>query len=234
MKIIPYGEDGVLVNFEQHITPEVNNKVNNLAAILEKHDFIKCLIPAYCSLTITFDPDKTSFTELKKIIEEINLSKNKQQTNGRKLTIPVCYADEFGLDLMALSVELKLSKEAFIEIHTAVAYTVYMIGFLPGFPYLGRTDARITCSRKAQPRKRVEAGSVGLAGNQTGIYPFDSPGGWQLIGRTPLPIFQTRQQEDFLFRAGDEVKFKSISLEAYEGIQQQLAHKTFNWESVYE
>jgi KipI family sensor histidine kinase inhibitor len=138
-------------------------------------------------------------------------------TSGSKtITIPVCYDTSFGLDLKEVSGQTGLSAEEIIKIHTASLYRVFMLGFTPGFPYLGETDARISCSRKETPRQIVPEGSVGLAGRQTGIYPVASPGGWQIIGRTPLKIFNPGSENIFMIWPGDRVLFKSIDLKEFE------------------
>jgi inhibitor of KinA len=233
MRITAYGEDALLVNFVQAIEPELNDKVNLLANKLRNEDFITSMIPAYCSLTISYDPNKISFNDLKNTIEAIDLAQEKEQLEKRQLTIPVCYDDKFGIDLSALEDQLSITKDEIINCHSSTAYRVYMLGFLPGFPYMGITDEKIEAKRKENPRKKIEAGSVGLAGRQTGIYPFDSPGGWQIIGRTPIQIFEPQEKIPFLFKAGDLVNFKPVSSDEFSEIAAHIKEHTFNWEQIY-
>ena len=130
---------------------------------------------------------------------------------SRKIKIPVCFAEKYALDIDHISKEKKLPVSEIIRLHTAKKYRIYMIGFLPGFPYMGEVDGRIAMPRKAQPQTKVEAGSVGIAGMQTGIYPLDSPGGWQIIGKTPLQLFNKEKDDPVLLRPGDEIEFYPIT-----------------------
>eukprot|EP01136_Pigoraptor_vietnamica_P038048 Opistho-1_new@106825 len=141
-------------------------------------------------------------------------------TIANRITIPVCYDLSLAPDLVELATLHQLSVEEVIQLHTAQTYRVYMIGFLPGFAYMGSVDERIRTARKANPRTKVPAGSVGIAGEQTGIYPLDSPGGWQLIGQTPLPLFDATRTDPCLLQPGDEVQFCSISLTAFHKLKQ--------------
>jgi inhibitor of KinA len=127
------------------------------------------------------------------------------------MRIPVCYAKTFAPDLEDLALQNKISQEEVIRIHTSATYRVYMIGFLPGFAYMGRVDERIVTPRRSQPRTMVPAGSVGIAGEQTGIYPFASPGGWNIIGQTPVALFDVKRKQPVLLQPGDEVTFYSIT-----------------------
>ena len=128
----------------------------------------------------------------------------------------MCYDATFGLDLEELTSFYQLKKEEIIEMHSSAVYTVYMIGFVPGFPYLGGLAEKLIAPRKQNPRSAIAAGSVGIAGKQTGIYPLETPGGWQIIGRTPLKLFDVNRQQPSLLKAGDKIKFNSISLNEYE------------------
>jgi inhibitor of KinA len=130
---------------------------------------------------------------------------------SRKIKIPVCYSGKYALDIHDIAKEKKLTAPEIINLHTAKRYRVYMIGFLPGFAYMGEIDKRIAMPRKTQPRTKVEAGSVGIAGMQTGIYPFDSPGGWQIIGKTPVKLFDKEKSDPVLLQPGDEIEFYSIT-----------------------
>ena len=137
-------------------------------------------------------------------------------TLKRLIKIPVCYAPTFGWDLAEIAAQTGLLLSEIIEIYTSVKYKVYMIGFLPGFAYMGEVDERIAVPRKREPRLKIEPGCVGIAGRQTGIYPLASPGGWQIVGRTPLKLFDKNKSEAVLLKAGDEIQFFSISEDEFE------------------
>lgn len=145
---------------------------------------------------------------------ETSISSNPKHADP--VRIPVCYDSSLGPDLVSLANTHGLSAEEVIQIHTSRLYSVYMLGFLPGFAYMGTVDPRIQTPRRAAPRTQVPAGSVGIAGMQTGIYPLASPGGWQLIGRTPLPVFQPDASSPSLLQPGDHVQFYPITLQAFE------------------
>ena len=150
-----------------------------------------------------------SFTDqIENLIEEdIEIS----SLPSRNIKIPVCYSAKYALDLQEISKQKNLATDEIVRLHTTKKYRVYMIGFLPGFAYMGEVDEAIAFPRKAQPRKIVEAGSVGIAGSQTGIYPLDSPGGWQIIGKTPIQIFNKEKADPVLLQPGDEIEFYSIT-----------------------
>jgi inhibitor of KinA len=181
-------------------------------------------VPAYCSLTIYYDiaavrkkiqDGSTAFEYLRKEIER-KLLRPVQTTNIEKrvVYIPVCYENEFAPDIDVMIKQKKISREEIIRLHTSSSYRVYMMGFLPGFAYMGVVDESIAAPRKSQPVSTA-AGSVGIAGRQTGIYPLDSPGGWQIIGRTPLQLFDPSKLDCSLLRTGDEVKFFAISKDEF-------------------
>lgn len=138
----------------------------------------------------------------------------------KKVIIPVCYGGEYGPDLEFVSQYTGLSEEEVVKIHTACTYRVYMLGFLPGFPYLGGMDERIAAPRLETPRTRIPAGSVGIAGSQTGFYPMESPGGWRIIGRTPIKAFDPFSDNPFLLAPGDLVQFRAIGQEEYQKIEE--------------
>lgn len=223
LTISPLGDTALIINFGNKIDEILNSKVLHLYDELKKHalPFIKDIVPAYSSLVIFYDllilENKKSVNRsymeivlayLKKILaEDIKIS----VLSSRKIKIPVCYSEKYALDIKDISKERKLSPQQIISLHTAKKYRVYMIGFLPGFAYMGEVDEQIAMPRKAQPRTHVEAGSVGIAGRQTGIYPLDSPGGWQIIGKTPLKLFNKEKDEPVLLQPGDEIEFYSIT-----------------------
>jgi len=171
-----YGDQAILINFEQKIDPAINAAV---------------------------------------------IALKKPQKEARQLKIPVCYELPYALDLQALSDEKGISLEKIIELHTSQTYKVYMLGFLPGFTFMGKIVPALACKRKLSPRLKVPASSVGIAGFQTGIYPTTSPGGWQILGRTPLKIFDPKKENPFLFQAGDEVTFYPITSKEFLRIEKK-------------
>lgn len=234
MEIKPYGDDALLVNFDQTIDPEVNRSVLQLDRLMHSQSTqkVRYTIPAYCSLVVVFDPRHTSFRDLRNLIRnQASLSANTPEVAHRRLLIPVCYHPDYGLDLINLSEQLQIDPDLLIQQHCDQVYQVYMLGFLPGFVYMGKLPSRLFCARKQKPRKVVPAQSVGLAGAQTGIYPQEAPGGWQIIGKTPVPTFTPQQREPFLFQAGDLVKFKPITQEQFLEVEAQIANRQFQLET---
>jgi inhibitor of KinA len=229
--IFPLGDAALVIDFGNVIDPEVNKKVMRLfhkfrhAAL----PFIIDLVPAYSSLGIYYDPvavlrssvdDESAFDAMAQLAGEmITQNEEKDTAKARQIEIPVCYSPLFGPDLEELASSRKMSIPELISIHTARSYRVYMIGFLPGFPYMGEVDERITAPRLDTPRKDVPEGSVGIAGKQTGIYPFTSPGGWRIIGRTPVKMFNSNSSQPAFLEPGDEVKFISITEDEFENIK---------------
>jgi inhibitor of KinA len=211
----------------------INDQIFRLFHYLQRYPtpFWKELIPAYCTLTIVYDvgsirkyyPSAHEWVR-NEIEDALHACEENESLPSRIVNVPVCYDHAFGFDLKSLAKNHKLSVDQVIEFHTQQAYRVYMLGFLPGFAYMGIVDDKIATPRLATPRKHVPAGSVGIAGSQTGIYPLDSPGGWNIIGRTPLQLFNPqvcvhtnlRMDTTVFFQPGDEVKFYSISKEAFD------------------
>jgi inhibitor of KinA len=220
VRMLNAGERGLVVEFGSVIDAVINAQVHRLAKILieEMKESVLEVVPTYRSLFVYFNP---LITERQLLIERITDRLSTMQTDSltespsRVVTIPVCYGGEFGPDIEFVAQHNKISVHEVIEIHTSTPYLVYMLGFTPGFPYLGGMSERIATPRLDKPRVRIPAGSVGIGGKQTGIYPIDSPGGWQLIGRTPLRVFDPSTANPFLFAAGDYLQFKSIDTEEY-------------------
>lgn len=223
--IYPISENTLTVCLGNELNASINDRVFRLYTYLgnQPNPFWKELIPAYASLTVIYDVKeirKHSQSALswvsKQLKEAIDRCDDAGILPSRQLSIPVCYEPEFGFDLKTLSKAKKLSVNQVIELHTGQTYRVYMLGFLPGFAYMGIIDERIAAPRLSTPRKHVITGSVGIAGNQTGIYPLDSPGGWNIIGRTPVNLFDSSAEKPALFQPGDEVKFYAITKETFD------------------
>lgn len=225
--ITPLGDSALTVDFGNIISDEINSKVLLLAQALDKASLpgIKDIVPAYSSVTVFYDVitllksyiNKSAFSVMAAQIEAriLNVTETIVADN-RTVTVPVCYSLKYGLDLQDISEQTKMTVEEIIQLHTANEYKVYMIGFLPGFAYMGNVDERIAVPRKSEPRLNVEAGFVGIAGKQTGIYPVISPGGWQIVGRTPIKLFDKGKSEPVFFRAGDRVRFHAITEDEFD------------------
>ncbi len=218
-KILLCGDTGLTVEFGDTIDPEINARVRDLCASLQVLHLagILDLNPTYRSLFIQYDPWICSFERLFQIVEScLESGGAAEEKAARVKEVPVCYGREFGPDLDELASFHGMRAEEVIRLHSAPLYQVYMIGFLPGFAYLGGLDKMLHTPRKKDPRQKVAAGSVGIADQQTGIYPIESPGGWQLIGRTPLRLFDPVRNPPFLLQAGDFIQFKPITREEFE------------------
>lgn len=221
MKILAFGDSALLVNFEQKIDEAIHQKVMALAAALKAVPEATYLIPAYCSLTVGFDSTLTSFPEMRELIEKLATIKTTEaRSKSSIIEIPVCYDAEFALDLEEVMQQTGLSTTEIIELHTSTVFKVYMLGFVAGFAYMGSLPEALKVARKKQPRKLVNEGAVGLAGIQTGIYPTDAPGGWQIIGQCPIKMFDPTRAQPSLLQPGDLVQFKAIDAEAFEVLKQ--------------
>jgi len=235
IQVMPLGDHALLINFEQKIDKEIHRQVVALSNKIETElvEGVTFILPAYCSITVGYSPNKVRYEELKPLIKSLwNKQATAQKHSNRMLTVPVCYEEPYALDLLEISKLSGLKPEDLIAKHCSQRYHVFMLGFLPGFPYLGILPDFLQFPRKKDPRLHVPARSVGLAGAQTGIYPFKSPGGWNIIGRTPLPIFNATQNDSFLFKIGDEVQFLAISKEEYQMIEVEIEDGTYNWDEI--
>jgi len=225
----PLGDQALTIELGNKIEEPTNEQVMRVFQHLQKNPipFVSDIIPAYSSITVVYQtaairkayPGQSAFNRIK---EELNLRlqhTDKGDFKHRLIEIPVCYETGLGPDLAELAAHAGLSTAEVIQKHTANIYRVYMIGFLPGFAYLASVDPAIRMPRKLQPRPLVPAGSVGIAGEQTGIYPLNSPGGWQIIGQTPLPMLDVSQESPCLLQPGDQVRFRSISLEEFDQLK---------------
>jgi inhibitor of KinA len=211
----PVGDRALLVEFEKEISLEVNARVHSLnqALLQEKPKGVDETVPTYSSLLIYFDPLKTSFERLIYILQDLQAENftRYEKTRRQTVTVPVVYGGSYGPDLEYVAHNRNLTEKEVIRIHSEKAYSVYMIGFLAGFPYLGDVPEEIATPRLKTPRLKVSAGSVGIADCQTGIYPCDSPGGWRILGWTPLTIFEPSRNPPALLNPGDQVQFKPIT-----------------------
>ena len=223
IRILTAGDSALLIEFGKEINPETNRKITALVQLMrEQHiEGIVDVIPSFCSLLINYDPRVLSYEDLKERMEHLLKMETKTEaTRKRIFEIPVCYGGEYGPDIENIAEHAGLSVEEVIKIHSSKDYLIYMLGFLPGFTYLGGLDERIHTPRLASPRLKIRAGSVGIGGSQTGIYPLDSPGGWQLMGMTPVRTYDPERQTPILVEAGDYIRFIPIDEEEFLRIQE--------------
>lgn len=208
----------LLISFGERIERGAHLRVRGLLASLQREPIaaVLNLHPAYCSLLVRFDPCRASHAELQEEIRRRFAGLDAgPAAAARQVEVPVCYGGEFGPDLEELALLAGLTEQEVVRLHSQTTYTAYFLGFVPGFAYLGAVPEQIAAARLAAPRRRVESGSVGIAGRQTGIYPCAVPGGWRLIGRTPLSLFRPDRDPMSLLLPGDEVRFRPICADEY-------------------
>ena len=240
------GGDATLVaSAEQRIDPVVNDAVLEVAASIRerRHPGVRDVVESYCAVTVHLDPLRVNLPavvdDLERSIARVSTARKMsppaefpvcRDLDSRQIgvraarlhTVPVCYGDEYGADLGEVAAMVGLTPAEVIRRHVAEIYRVYMLGFLPGFAYLGLLSAELSVGRRRTPRLKVPAGSVGVAERQTGIYPMAAPGGWQLIGRTPLRPFTPAREEPFLFQAGDRVRFEPIDAARFKELERRV------------
>ncbi len=225
------GDSALNIEFGNEISEEINKKIRAASALIENREIsgISEVVPTYRSLMIHYDPLIIEYEELISILKWIEENiKNVELYSPEIIEIPVLYGGQYGPDIENVAMHNKLTVEEVIKIHTSAEYLIYMLGFTPGFPYLGGMDKRIATPRLHSPRTKIPAGSVGIAGEQTGIYPVQSPGGWQLIGSTPIELFNPDSENPILLKSGNHIVFKSIDEEEYMKIKEEVknnAHK---------
>jgi len=224
LEVEPLGDRALRVVFGRTIDPAVNRQVHHLASLLRAGGVpgLEDLVPGYASLTVHYDPaawvreDRGPFAVLAAELRTLWGSAGRDAPPApREVSIPVCYGGAFGPDLAEVASRCGLPEAEVVRRHSAPAYLVHLLGFAPGFPYLGGLDPDLATPRRSTPRPLVPAGSVGIAGHQTGIYPLATPGGWQLIGRTPRPLFDPAGAEPCLLRPGDLVRFVPMDPSAF-------------------
>lgn len=221
--VFPCGDSAVTIRIGNTISEAINREVVALVHALQCKQLpgVLEIVPAYCAVSVHYDPLLLSYEQLLDALQQLDVTIDDGQPIARRIVeIPVCYGGVFGPDLSFVAQHNGLTEEEVIQRHSNGLYLVYMLGFLPGFAYMGGMDESIACPRLTSPRTRIPAGSVGIAGAQTGVYPLDSPGGWQLIGRTPLKMFAINgEQAGFTLSAGDHVRFVPISEERYRELE---------------
>jgi KipI family sensor histidine kinase inhibitor len=223
---LPFGDTALLVEFGDAISIELNRKVVALSEAIPKADVlgVEEFVPTYRSLLVRYDPLRTTYETLRFRIKEVEekMTESTTEVAGRRARVPVVYGGEYGPDLNYIAGYHKLAEEQVVRLHSESEYRVYMLGFVAGFPYLGTVPDEIATPRLETPRLKVPAGSVGIAEKQTGIYPCEAPGGWQIMGRTPLELFDSLRQPPALLEPGDIVKFEPISEEEFKTIRESI------------
>ena len=210
----PASDQSLLVYFGQQITLSAHQRVRKLLGLLEREPIagVRNLNPAYCSILVSFDALRLNHAGVEEILRGyIDRLDAMQIPTGRELQLPTCYGGEFGPDLDEVANLHGMTPAHAVELHASVAYIVYFLGFVPGFAYLGELPEALATPRLNSPRRSTPPGSVGIAGNQTGVYPFATPGGWRLIGRTPLSMFRADREAMSFLSIGDRVRFTPIS-----------------------
>lgn len=223
------GDSALVIQLGEEINTFIHNKIMNIVVLLETRPFAGFIeaVPGYNNITVYYDPVAVHFhnqnnfkeTAFEKVsasmMDYVKKSENKSSVNKRKVNIPVMYGERFGPDLEYVAKFNNITPEKVIELHTKKDYLVYMLGFAPGFPYLADLDKKIATPRKTKPRPSIPTGSVGIAGEQTGMYPLESPGGWQVIGQTPVNLFTPKSSPPTLLKPGDEIRFVPMTEDEY-------------------
>ncbi len=224
------GDKTLLIEFGNAIAPELNQQVRCLLLAIQRAGISGLIevVPAYSSLLVYYEPRQISLRELRGRLEALERSAEDSEIPEPIVTeVPVVYGGKYGPDLEFVAKHNGLTPEEVVRIHTGTAYRVYMLGFIPGFAYLGGMSARIAAPRLATPRIRIPGGSVGIAGNQTGIYPAESPGGWQLIGRTPIELFDLHNEPPAQLKTGNYVIFVRITPSEFTRIREAVRQRTY-------
>lgn len=229
---LPSGDRAMVVEFGSEIDPEINALVHRATAAIERAelDGVVELVPTYRSLMLHFDPSLTRYDTLQQAILDLDMDEGGAAgSQQRVVEIPTLYGGEYGPDIGFVAENAGMSESEVIEIHSGSDYLVYAMGFSPGFPYLGGLDPRLNTPRLTTPRTLIPGGSVGIAETQTGAYPVASPGGWQLIGRTPLKLFEPESDPPAIINAGDRVRFVSLANEdAFLEIENQVQDGSYS------
>ncbi|WP_129598177.1 5-oxoprolinase subunit PxpB [Anaerophilus nitritogenes] len=233
-KFLIAGEKAVVVEFGDEISEKINQKVRSMMIATKERniDGIIEFIPTYRSLMIQYDPCKIEYETLLDNLKKIEKQLNEIDIPLPKvIEIPTLYGGEYGPDIQNVADHNHLSIEEVINIHSSKEYLIYMLGFTPGFPYLGGMNEKIATPRLKVPRTKITGGSVGIAGSQTGIYPIDSPGGWQLIGRTPLKLYDAYRKDPILLETGNYIKFVPIDEKDYKKVQEKIQNNIYEYKT---
>jgi len=213
-RFMPLGDQVVVVQFEKEVSLRVNNLVHAYATLLKDAAIrgVLRVVPTFASLAVSYDPVVISYAELLEELKQLRVQTGESQAElGRTIHVPVVYGGEEGPDLAFVAEATGLSEEEVIRLHVSTSYRVYMLGFIASYPYCGDIDPRLALPRRSNPRLKVEQGSVAIANLQTIVYPIASPGGWHILGRTPMETFNPLSEPPSPYRAGDRIKFERIT-----------------------
>lgn len=222
--IRPFGESAVLLTWKQEISPEINEFVRNAETIIQTAfapEIIETVI-TYAELAVYLKPETDQMAIIENLRKINGFASKNERTDAFLWSIPVCYALEFGIDLAEMAKDKNISPEEIIRMHTTTHFPVYFIGFLPGFLYLGGLPEALHHPRKATPRIKVPKGTIAIGGKQTGVYPMESPGGWNIIGKTPVQLFDVQYNPPVVIKPGDQVQFVSITIDEFKEIEAQV------------
>ncbi|WP_333473048.1 5-oxoprolinase subunit PxpB [Crassaminicella thermophila] len=229
-KYLISGDQAIVIEFGNKISEEINSKVRAMMIAINKKNIegVVEMIPTYRSLMVHYNPLKVDFNSLCEELKSIEKQLDDIEIPlPEVIEIPTLYGGDYGADIENVAKHNGLTVDEVVKIHTSKEYLIYMLGFTPGFPYLGGMDDRISTPRLKTPRTKISAGSVGIAGSQTGIYPIDSPGGWQLIGKTPLKLYDAYRENPILLQAGNYIKFVPIDEKTYIKIEEEIKNNTY-------
>ncbi|WP_235850155.1 5-oxoprolinase subunit PxpB [Niallia circulans] len=225
IEFLPMGEQILIVQFEGILSIENNQMVQHVAEVIKSLNIrgVKDIVKGMCNFSILYDPLLINFEQLKDKLSDIDFTEvSGREQESRTVHIPVVFDEQYGLDLPELAKKLALSEEEIVEIITSNAYYVYMIGFIAGLPYMGNLDKRMAVPRKSNPRVKVPKGAVAIADKMTSIYTVESPGGWHIVGWTPMDVFDGTKNPPNLIKAGDYVKYEPISAEVAQNWNSQV------------
>lgn len=232
MEVKQYSEDALTINLGSEIDEKINRQLVQLKAAVTDLNLegITDIVLSYTSLIIYFDVLKADSTKIAEALKELSPDELEDREYSYKIVkIPVCYGGDFGPDIGRFQ-ENGLTPEEVIEMHSNKEYLVYMLGFMPGFPFLGGLSETLYKARLDSPRTNIPAGSVGIGGRQTGMYPFDSPGGWNLLGRTPVPLYDSKRENAILYEAGDRIIYIPVDEKEYDRIKESCARGEYTVE----
>ena len=226
LRLSPLGDAAVYAEFGNTLDLELNRSLQALAAAIRVRavPWIRDVVPALCGIALHFDPFHPQFPDsvleyCRELLQESFKSASKFEDSGRTVEVPVCYEPFFAIDLDAVSAATTLSAQNIQKLHTSAKHWVLMVGFSPGQPYIGGLDPKLSVPRRATPRTRMPMGAVAIANAQTAVYPYETPGGWSIIGRTPLTVFDPARDPASLFAPGDRVRFTAISRTEFENLE---------------
>jgi inhibitor of KinA len=230
-RFLASGDTALVIEFGDRIDRRVSEQVVGLAGRIRRAALAGVieLVPTFRSLMVHYDPVRSSAAELTSAIEALIVGET-PFLQAHLWRVPVCYEGELAPDLRDVAAQTGLTTEEVVALHSATRYHVYMVGFLPGYPYMGDLPAALALPRRADPRVRVPPGSVAIATTMTAIYPLESPGGWHLIGTTPIPIFDAHRQSPALFAPGDAVQFEPVHRQAFDDLQARIGRGTYSLE----